>query len=37
MLVELWKGLVVSPSLVSSLEMNENSRPLCKWVNTAYG
>jgi hypothetical protein len=29
-LVELWKGLVVLPYLVSSIEMNEISRPLGK-------
>jgi hypothetical protein len=30
--VELWKGLVVLPYLVSSVEMNGTSRPLGKWV-----
>jgi hypothetical protein len=31
-LVELRKGLVVLPCLVSSVEMNETSRPLGNWV-----
>jgi hypothetical protein len=31
-LVELWKGLVVVPCLVSSVEMNGKSRSLGKWV-----
>jgi hypothetical protein len=31
-LVELCKGLVVLPCLVSSVEMNGTSRPLGKWV-----
>jgi hypothetical protein len=30
-LVELWKGLVVLPCLVSSVEMNGTSRPLGNW------
>jgi hypothetical protein len=30
--VELWKGLVVLPCLVSSVEMNGKSRSLGKWV-----
>jgi hypothetical protein len=36
-LVELWKGLVVLPCLVSSIEMNETSRPLGKWVAWLVG
>ena len=31
-LVELWKGLVVLPCLVSSVEMSGKSRSLGKWV-----
>jgi hypothetical protein len=31
-LVELWKGLVVLPCLISSVEMNGKSWPLSKWV-----
>jgi hypothetical protein len=30
-LVELWKGLVLLPCLVSSIEMNGTFRPLSKW------
>lgn len=36
-LVELWKGLVVLPRLVSSVEMNETSRPLGKQVAWLVG
>jgi hypothetical protein len=36
-LVELWKGLVVLPHLVSSVEMNGTSRPLGKWVAWLVG
>jgi hypothetical protein len=36
-LVELWKGLVVLPYLVSSVEMNGISRPLSKWVTRLVG
>jgi hypothetical protein len=35
-LVELWKGLIV-PYLVSSVEMNETSRSLGKWVAWLMG
>jgi hypothetical protein len=31
-LVELCKGLVVLPCLISSVEMNGTSRPLGNWV-----
>ena len=31
-LVELWKNLVVLPCIVSSVKMNEISRPLGRWV-----
>jgi hypothetical protein len=36
-LVELWKGLVVLPCLVSLVEMNGTSRPLGKWVAWLVG
>jgi hypothetical protein len=36
-LVELCKGLVVVPYLVSSAEMNEKSRSLGKWVTRLMG
>jgi hypothetical protein len=36
-LVELCKGLVVLPCLVSSVEMNVISRPLGKWVIRLMG
>jgi hypothetical protein len=36
-LVELWKGLVVLPCLVFSVEMNGTSRPLGKWVAWLVG
>jgi hypothetical protein len=36
-LVELCKGLVVVPYLVSSIEMNGKSRSLGKWVTRLVG
>jgi hypothetical protein len=36
-LVDLWKGLIVLPCLVSSVEMNETSTPLGKWVAWLVG
>jgi hypothetical protein len=36
-LLELWKGLVVLPCLVSSVEMNGTSRPLRKWIAWLVG
>jgi hypothetical protein len=36
-LVELWKGLVVLPFLVSSVELNVTSRPLEEWVAWLVG
>jgi hypothetical protein len=36
-LVELCKGLVVVPCLVSSVEMNGKSRSLGKWVTRLVG
>jgi hypothetical protein len=36
-LVELWKGPVVLPCLISSVEMNGTSRPLGKWVAWLVG
>jgi hypothetical protein len=36
-LVKLCKGLVVLPCLVSSVEMNEKSRSLSKWVTQFVG
>jgi hypothetical protein len=36
-LVELWKGLIVLPYLVSLVEMNGKSRPLRKWVPRLVG
>jgi hypothetical protein len=36
-LVELWKGLVVLPCLVSSVEMNGTSRPHDKWAAWLVG
>jgi hypothetical protein len=36
-LVELCKGLVVVPSLVSSVEMNGKSQSLGKWVTRLVG
>jgi hypothetical protein len=36
-LVELWKGLIVIPCLVSSVEMNGISIPLGKWVTRLVG
>jgi hypothetical protein len=36
-LVELWKGLIVLPCLVSSVEMNGTSRPLGKWITWLVG
>jgi hypothetical protein len=35
--VELCKGLVVLPCLVSSVKMNVISRPLGKWVTRLVG
>jgi hypothetical protein len=36
-LVELCKGLVVLPCLVSSAEMNGKSRSLSKWITRLVG
>jgi hypothetical protein len=36
-LAKLWKGLVLLPCLVSSIEMNGISRPLGKWVTQLVG
>jgi hypothetical protein len=36
-LVELCKGLVVGPYLISSLDMNGKSRSLGKWVTLCWG
>jgi hypothetical protein len=36
-LLELWKGLIVVPCLVFSVEMNGKSQSLGKWVTRLVG